>query len=243
MAKRKYTRKQLKQPDKFLTTSDRAWNFIKDHTQQVLVMAGVAVLGIAAAWIWTAMADSRAREVTGKLSYALKVYSKPVVEMKTALPKDEDGVPVFKTKAKKLEASVKELTKVVNGSSVGEINGVATLIRAGVHYDAGQYTEAIKDYQKALNETGNEHLKLVATEGLLYCYEATKSLDKALEYVKKLPRDGDKQYFAMFHEARLLATKGQKVQATKLFQQIMEKSGSDDLTERANQRLAMLENK
>ena len=243
MAIRKYTRKQLKQPDKFLTTSDRAWNFIKDHTQQVLVMVGVAVLGVAVAWIWTAMADSRAREVTGKLTHALKVYSKPVVEMKTALPKDEDGIPVFKTKAKKLEASAKELTKVVDGSSAGSLNTIAILIRAGVHFDAAQYTEAIKDYQKALAETGNAHLKLVATEGLLYCYEATKALDKALEYVKKLPRDGDKQYFAMFHEARILASKGQKVQAVKLFQQIMEKSGSNDLTERANQRLAMLETK
>ena len=243
MAKRKYTRKQLKQPDKFLTTSDKAWNFIRDHTKQVMVMLGVAVVGIAAAWVWTAFAETRAQKATGKLTYAMAVYSKPVVALKTALPKDEDGIPRYKTKAKKLEASAKELSKVVVGNSVGSLNVIATLIRAGVHYDGGRYTEAIKDYQKALDGTKNPHLQVIATEGLLYCYEGTKSLDKALEYVKKLPRDGDKQYHAMYHEARILAFKGQKVQAAKLFQQIMDKSGSDSLSERANERLALLESK
>ena len=243
MAIKKYTRKQLKQPDKFLTTSDKAWSFIRDHTRQVLVMVVVALVGVAAAWIWTYFSETRAREATGKLSYALKVYSKPVVEMKTALPKDEDGIPRFKTKAKKLEASAKELSKVISGSSVGSLKVIATVIRAGVHYDSGQYTEAIKDYNSALANTSNPELRKIATEGLLYCYEATKALDKALEFVKKLPRDGDKQYQAMYHEARILAFKGQKVQAAKLYQQILEKSGSDELSERANERLALLESK
>ena len=243
MAIKKYTRKQLKQPDTFLTTSDKAWSFIRDHTQQVLIMALVAVVGIGAAWGWTFFTDSRARESTGKLSYALNVYSKPVVEIKAALPKDEDGIPRFKTRAKKLEASARALTKVVDGSSVGSLNVIATLIRAGVHYDSAQYTEAIKDYNKALGGTKNPHLRDLAVEGLVYCYEATKALDKALEFVKKLPGDGDKQYRVMYHEARILALKGQKVQAAKLFQQIMAKSGSDELTERANERLALLESK
>jgi len=243
VAKRKYTRKQLKQPDKFLTTSDRAWNFIKDHTRQVLVMVAVAVVGVAAAWIWTYFADNRARDITGKLTYALKVYSKPVVELKATLPKDPDGIPLFGTKAKKLEASAKELSKVVYGSSSGSLNIIATLIRAGVHYDGGQYTEAIRDYSAVQNETSDPQLREMAIEGLVYCYESTKALDKALETVKKLSRDGDKQYYSMYQEARLLTLKGQKVQAAKLYQKILEKSGSDSLSEKANERLALLESK
>ena len=163
MAIRKYTRKQLKQPDKFITTSDKAWNLIKDHTRQVLVMVGVAAVGIAGAWVWTYFSESKGQDTTARLTHALKVYAKPVVDIKTALPKDEDGVPRFKTKAKKLEATVKELSKVAGGSSSGDLNLIAVLVRGGAHLDAAQYTEAIKDYTRVLKETDNAQFRQLAT--------------------------------------------------------------------------------
>lgn len=243
MAKRKYTRKQLKQPDEFITFSMRVWSYVQAHVNQALVMVAVALVVVAGVWIFQHFAESRAREVTTTLTHAVNIYNKPVVKLEAAQPQDEDGVPSFKTKGKKLEASIKELTKVVAGKSSGQLPLLATLVRAGAHFDNGQHTEAIKDYDKVLAAKPAAGLKFIALEGLIYSYEATKQLDKAMQRVKGLPRDGDLQYDAMYHEGRVLALMGKKVQAAKMFQQILDKASDTELAERAGKRLALLESK
>ena len=44
MVKRKYTRKQLRQPDEFISFSMKVWEAIRNHASRVVVMGVVAIL-------------------------------------------------------------------------------------------------------------------------------------------------------------------------------------------------------
>lgn len=240
---KKYTRKQLKQPDEFITFSIRAWSFIQKFALQVTVMAVVAIFIIAAAWIWTYFAESKAQKTTTALIRAVDIYNQTVIPMETKVPETtEDGLPRFKTRTDKLAATVKEFSAITKKHS-GDLAQYALLLRGGVHYDQGKYTEAIADFNGFLKENDNPRLRDIAMENLAYCYEATKSLDKALDQFRKLSGEGDKQYIAMYHEARILALQGKKKKAIQIYKQILDKAGTIPIAEKAGKRLSLLESK
>jgi tetratricopeptide (TPR) repeat protein len=239
---RKYTRKQLKKPDEFISLSMRVWSWVQARVPKVLLSLGVAAVILAAVWIYNHYATRAAGDMTEKLSRALEIYNQTIVQTSAKLEPDEDGIPRFKTRADKLKAADAEFSKLVDRG--GRLGTVALGMRAGARLDAGRYSEAIADYKKFL-ERGAGDQKLLrerAIEDLGYCYEATKDWDRALEQYRRLPRDGDRKFVAMLHEARVLANKGQIKDAVKLLREIVDKGGSA-VHERASDQLALLEAK
>ncbi|MCC6752318.1 MAG: tetratricopeptide repeat protein [Deltaproteobacteria bacterium] len=239
-----YTRnKELKQPDEFISLSHRAWTFISDHATRVLVMLGVAVVIVAAAWTWSYFREAQAEKATAAFGRALDIYYAPVsTEPAKAAKDDDDDTPHFSTRLKKLEAAETEFSKVVDGHAGKEVARMALLLRAGVRFERARFDEAIADYDRFLKESTDKALRTSALEGLIYCYEARNLLDKAIETIKKLPGEGEQRYLALYHEGRILALKGQVKEAVARFKQIQQK-GSPALASRAGERLAMLEGK
>ena len=52
MAKRKYTRKQLRQPDEFISISMKVWEAVSDNASRVIVALLVAMVIVAGVWTW-----------------------------------------------------------------------------------------------------------------------------------------------------------------------------------------------
>jgi tetratricopeptide (TPR) repeat protein len=239
---RKYTRKQLKRPDEFVTLSMQIWTYAREHTPFVLLSLGVAAVLVAGVWTWDFFSTRGGEKTTAQLTRATDIYNQTIIPMETKLPQtDEDGVPRFKTRAEKLKAAEEEYTKAVG--SGGTIALAARGMRAGVRYDAGKFQEAAEDYAKVLAGTDDPRLRSVALEGLGYCYEAMKNFDKAIQQFRLLPRDGDRKYLALYHEARVLAKKGAVKEAREIYKQIVEKGTPASLVDRASDRLALLEAK
>lgn len=240
MAKRKYTRKQLRQPDEFISMSMKVWEVVRKHAPRVIVTIVVAVLVIAGVWTWSYFADARASKATGVMSRAFEIYNQTVFPMESKLPPSEDGLPRFKTERAKLEASEKEFTKAIDSSS-GALKTLAVLMRAGVRYELGRYGKALEDYQTYVKTGDQQELKFNAMEGIGYCLEGEKQLDKALAAFRELPRDGENKWLASYHEARILAKKGQKKEAKELLQKVVDKAKSKLLQSRAGDQLALIE--
>lgn len=236
---RKYTRKQLKKPDEFITASMRAWQYAREQLPVVLTAAVAVAALVAGFWTWSHFADRRGMAATEIVSRALEIQHQMIIAGAKRQPPGEDGVPRFGSREEKLRAADEELSKLVKKG--GRLGTKALALRAGVRYDAGRYREALEDYRKALPDV-DPPLKARLQENIGYCHEALREWDKALEAFRKMPRDGDGKYLATYHEARILAKKGQTREAAKLFQEVISR-GSPSLQERAGDQLALLEGK
>lgn len=203
-------------------------------------MLVVAVLIVGGVWIWSYFANDRAITSTGVLSRSFEIYNQTVIPTSDKLPPAEDGIPRFKTKESKLKAADKEFSKTMEASG-GSLESLALLMRAGVRFDQKRYDDAIKDYQQFLKQSDDTRFRYMAQEGLAYCYEARKSLDQALAEFRKLPRDGEKKWAAIYQEARILAKQGKKKEAAKLLRQVIDKAPEKTLVNRASDHLAQLE--
>ena len=240
MADRKYTRKQLRQPDEFISISMKIWEAITSHAPRVIVTAVVAVVIVAGVWTWSYFADANASRSTGVLSRGVDIYNQSVDPATTRPASQDDDIPRFKTHKARLEASEKEFTRAVD-SSRGSLRSASVLLRAGVRFELEKYDLALKDYRTYLKTGGHEALKLNAMEGVGYCLEGKKQWDEALEAFRKLPREGDGKWLMQYHEGRLMARKGQKKEATKLLREVVSGSKSRRLQDRAAGQLAEIE--
>jgi predicted negative regulator of RcsB-dependent stress response len=236
----KYTRKQLRKPDEFISISMRLWDVVRRHASRVLAMMAVAVLIIGGVWTWSYFADAKASKATGTLSRAFDIYNQTIFPTVDKLPPSEDGIPRFRTREGKLKAADKEFSKALDEAG-GKLGAMTLLMRASVRYDQGRYDKALKDYQDFLSKSDDESYRYMAQEGIAYCYEGSKALDKALSHFRKLPRNGERKWAAIYHEARILAKQGKKKDAAKLWRQVIGKASDKTLVNRASDHLAQLE--
>lgn len=244
MAKQKYTRKQLKQPDEFITFSNKVWEFVRQHVVGVALTITVAAIGIGAAWAVTAYRESKAAATTSLLDHAMEVYTQTLLpDTVDASQIKKDTIPRFKTKAEKLVASEKAFSAAIEKGGSNGAGRLALLLRASVRYDAKKYAEAIKDYSTFLDDDPTPRLRNRALEGIGYCYEAQKQWDKAMEAFAKLPKEGKQKFQGSYHKARLLALQGKKKEAAVAYRAIVDQAEDQALVARAGERLAMLESK
>jgi tetratricopeptide (TPR) repeat protein len=237
---RKYTRKALKKPDEFISFSMKAWKYVGEQAPVVATAIGAVAVVIGGIWAWTYFSDRRGMTDTETLSRALEIQHQMVMPAGITLPAGDDGIPRFNSRADKLKAAEAELSKVVQKG--GRLSTDALAFRAGVRYDAGQYREAIEDLKKVAAESDDPMVKTRALEDLGYCHEALKEWDKALESFRKMPREGETRYLAMYHEARILAKSGKPKDAAKLFEEVMSRA-APALQDRASDQMALLEGK
>ncbi len=243
--KRKYTRKQLKKPDDFISFSHKTWTWITAHTTQVIMMLAVAGVIIAGASVWTYFSESRAKDATRLLSRGIEIYEQPVIPSLDELPKEDDGIPRFPTRPEKLKAAEKAYSDVLAEHGSHPVGAVALLMRAGVRYELGKYDGAIKDYQKYLETEqhhGTTYFRTTALEGLTYAFEGRKMWDHALKTVAKMPKDGEGRFTILYHEARITKAKGDMKGARKRYKEIVEKAKPNSpVNKQAGQHLALLE--
>ncbi len=245
MAKKKYTRKQLRQPDEFITQTSKAWQWASKNAKGVAVMVAVTLLIIGGVSLWRNHVEKKAQEATSALDKAIEIQNQTVIPGAEKLPKRDDGVKRYSSRKAKLEAAVKAYSKVLEGGADTGTGKLALVLRAGVYYDLAQYDKAAKDYEAFLQKTGTDQgrFRTAAIEGLAYTYEAQKKWDKALSTLGKLERKGQARFAALIHEARILAAKGDKAAAIKRYKEIVDKASSRALVDQAGQRLAALESK
>lgn len=222
--------------------SHRVWVWVKDHATRVIVMLVVAIAISVAAWTWSYLAEQHAEEATAEIGRGLEIYNASVVELADVDKQGDDGIPRFQTRNAKLKAAEREFGQVVGQRGSGDVGLMAVLMRAGARLELGRYADAAKDYERFVQQADRDHaLRSMAIEGLIYAFEAQKKWDAAINSVARLPRDGEKRFEAMYHEARILLAKGDRKGAVKRYREIVEQAGSRFLVDRASRWLATLQ--
>jgi hypothetical protein len=238
---KRYTRKQLKRPDEFVSFSMKVWSFVQSRAPAVLVTLGVAAVIVAGVWVWSYYSDRTATKSTDLYTRAADIYNQTVVPTADKTPREEDDIPRFSSRAAKLKAADEELGAMV--ARGGSLRQEAQAMRAAVRYDAGRYRDALADYEKVLSQVSGPVLRVRVLEDMGYCHEGLQEWDKALGFFRQIPREGEGRFLGPYHEARILAKKKQVKEAVRIFQEIVAQAGSSPVQERASDQLALLEDK
>jgi tetratricopeptide (TPR) repeat protein len=247
VAKKKLSRKQLRQPDEFIgfwtRTGAAVDRFASSHTRALIVGATALATVVAGSIVITQLGERRAIAASDALDRVERIETADLIAPGVT-PKD-DGLPHFATEKERLEAALKELDATFAAGHV-PLAAEAMMARGSLLLDLDRVDDALAGYEKLLAGKLDNHLRFLAREGLGYAYERKGRLDDAQRVLSKLgedARDMDGFYKdrALYHEARLAEIRGNPTDATRLYHEVLEKSPTTSLRDEITNRLALLE--
>jgi tetratricopeptide (TPR) repeat protein len=173
------TKKKLKEPDEFITLTQRTLLFIAAHAKKVIT-AGIIVLVIVLGLVFYQMWDRKKEADAGqKLSAAMEMYQR------VSSPYREGSPSEYKTALGGFDDVIKQYP----GTSSGKFS---LLYKGNIHFKLGELDEAIKAYQAFLEKAGKETLyRLFGLEGLGYAYEGKKEYAKAIDAYQQIVAMGE----------------------------------------------------
>jgi tetratricopeptide (TPR) repeat protein len=171
---KKIIKKKLKEPDEFITLTERAYLFITHHARSIAVGAGIVLVFLLIIFFfqkWDERNEGNAYQMLRSVMESYETLSSPYRE---GSPQEYKNV---------LERFNEIITKSPRTSS----GKLAVLYKGNIHLRLGEFDEAIKAYESYLEKVGKEKLyRAFALEGLGYSYEGKKDYEKAIHAYQKL---------------------------------------------------------
>ncbi len=185
--KKKITKKKLKQPDEFISFTEKSYLFISEHIKKISFGAMLILVLILTFFIYRMWDQKKEDEANQKFIAALDAYQM------VSSPYREGSPAEYK---KALEG-FEEVIKTHSRTSPGKYS---LIYKGGIHLRLGEFDEAIKAYDHFLRKTGKEKLyQLFALEGLGYAYEGKKDYEKALKAYQEIIKLGETYQWAGVH--------------------------------------------
>lgn len=238
-------RKQLKQPDQFVSFWSRVMIALEARRRSIAVAALVAVLAGVGAQVALKSREGRTERATQAFAKLETIANAPVVADDAPPPGELEG-PRFKTAAERLDAVLREVDAFLSAHAGSRLVGPALLFKARSLLLAGKPDDAAKIYDELLAGKLDPSLRFAAREGRALADEIAGRVEKAAEGYAALAADADKaggfyRDRALFARARLLERKGDTKGAETLLREILDKTPATSLKDPINDRLASLE--
>lgn len=167
-------KKKLKEPDEFITFTERVYLFLTAHAKSVAVAGGIVLLLFLAFFLFQGWEKKKEGNAYQMFTQAVETYQA------ASTPYREGSVQEFKSLLERFDQVVTKYP----GTSWGKL---ALLFKGNLHLRLGELEEAIKAYDAFLQKAGKEKLyKIFAMEGLGYSYEGKKDYERALSAYQKM---------------------------------------------------------
>ena len=241
-------RKELKQPDEFVTFWARVGQKAATRRKELLGGSVALFVVIAGSMGLSAYSDSRASHTTQAFARIAKVATADLLPADGETPKSDDDAPRFKTDKERTEAALKETDAFLAAHGGGKLKLKAQLVKAGFLLDLAKYDEAIAIYDQLVGGSLDRSLRFLAIEGVGYANEGKGDLDRALDAFGKLAVEGATMggFYrdrGLYHQARMAERKGNAKQAGDLLREVLDKTPSTSLRDEITTRLAVLDGK
>jgi len=207
---KRVTRKQLlKEPDEFITTTGRIIRWGRQHTKQVTYAAGallVLLVVIAGYRFFSNNAENQAFLLLGE---AVGKYE----SQKTGV----DALAAYQDSREDFEYIIRKYDNTEGGK-------LATVVFAGISYDAGDAERAIQLYEAALtyfkNDTSYQNF---LWNGLGYSYEKKQDVRQAISYFEKIAGGEDPlvKDIALFNMGRLYHELGDMEKSKQAYERLV----------------------
>lgn len=214
MVKTKLSKKQLTEPDEFITLTQRAYLFASDHAKKILYAVAAVVLVVAAIFLYQWWQRDRETKAARDLSAVIIAFQQ------VSSASQQGSPPDYRSFLSKFD----EVSKKYSGTPSGRLS---LLYKASVHLRVKEFDEAIRSYQAFLEKGEKEKVyHAFALEGLGYALEGKKEYEKALESYKKVLDLGDGFPLADIHLSmgRCYEKMGKNKEAVESYQAYMKES-------------------
>lgn len=180
MARRKIIRKKLKEPDEFISLTEKAFLFVSHYLKQIIIGGIVVLVIILIAVFFQRWENKKEADADQKLSLAVELYQR------VSSPYREGSPAEYKSAMEKFNEVVSNFPGTMSGK-------LALLYGANIHLRLAEFGEAIKEYQGFLQKIGKGKIyRLLALEGMGYAYEGMKDYEKAVQAYQKILEKGER---------------------------------------------------
>jgi tetratricopeptide (TPR) repeat protein len=212
------TRKELlEEPDPFMVFVGRTLEFVKKYQQQIIMAAMAVFIAVVAGSgmvYYQRHQEEKAAEMLGK---AISKYN-------SLMRKDPKMISFQEPSAEDYDKSKKAFQEIMDKHGSTGAGKAAPLNYADLCFRTKQYDDAIKSYEKALNEFGDQAaFKNLILNGLAYSYEAKEDTENAAKYFNMIVSDESAAMKdqALFNLGRMYEKLGKTNQQKEVYKRIV----------------------
>lgn len=203
---RRITRKEIKQPDEFISTTAQVLSYVVSHTRTI-VPAGVVILALIGGIVfYRYQAQSRDLKSQEMLFRAMRAYDRYL-----ALSADKQEADSEEEKEEGQENQAREamaeaeagLQKIVDSYPNTDAAWQARFYLANIRYDVRDYLAAVDAYEKILERSWmkkNTNIRAIVLYNLGHLYETLGYMERALEYYRGVMELGSTLYTQVIGE-------------------------------------------
>ena len=206
MTQKKISRKKLlKEPDEFITTTQKIFQFVRDHRQRLIhygiIVGGVAVIA-GGAYTYFYWQEGKSRKIQGE---GFQLYQEAFAQGGTPGGEKEN-----------YRKALEKFQKALAVYGRGDTAQFSLICMANCYYYLKEYDQAITTYNRLLEGP----YRSMALNGLGYSYEAKGNYSQALEYYQKKQEGASPSYPLenLLDMARCYEALNQKQKALEIYQ-------------------------
>ncbi len=237
----KPSRKQLREPDEFISFTQRVFQWINEK-QKLLIASGlVAVVAVLAVYSWNWYLESSARR-----SSAAFVEVSEILDAKVVPPVEEGDVPpvgAYASEEEKYRAALTGLNEVLENHSNSATTSLATYFVGECQRKLGEHDEAVAAFEEYLRTEGpSGTLAPFAIEGIAATLEDKGENDQARQQYLRLTEEPFESQRArgLYHLARMDQKLGKPDAAVRKFKALLKECPDTQYVREIQDRLAML---
>jgi len=229
---KKITKKKLKEPDEFISVTEKAFLFITHHIKSIAAGGTIVLIVLASIFIYQRWEKRNEEEASQKFSLAVEIYQM------VSSPSREGSPSEYKNVLEKFDEVITKFSRTFPGKT-------SFLYKGNIHLWLGEFEEATKSYQNFLQKAGKRKLyRLFAMEGLGYAYEGKKDYEKALQAYQKILEEGENFQLAnaYLNMGRCYEKLGKKKEALENYKAFLKVSQKSMMTNAVLRKISILEN-
>lgn len=228
---KKIIKKKLKEPDEFITFTERTFLFISHHSKPIAVGGAIILILLLSIFFFQRWEKKNEESAYQMFNLAVETY-----QMVSA-PYREGSLQEYKNVLEKFN---EVLTKFPR-TSFGKLS---ILYKGNIHLQVGEFEEAITAYESFLQKVRKEKLyRSFAMEGLGYSFEGKKDYEKAMSTYQKVVDLGESFQLAnaYFGMGRCYEKMGKNKEAIENYKNFLKVSQKSQMTNTVLRKISNLE--